>query len=158
MINGIIVAVTNLVMTYFPFIPISSIDWINTGVTFSVIVILFGFIFAFLPDAKVKLKDIIGGSIFTGLLFMLGRYGISSYLNMSSTASLYGAAGSIIVMLLWIYYSAAIVYFGAEFTKFYALKFGTGIVPSAFAVAVEQTETVKISGAEAAADVGEKIK
>jgi uncharacterized BrkB/YihY/UPF0761 family membrane protein len=97
----------------------------------------------FLPDAKVKFRDMLGGAIFTGLLFMLGRYGISIYLNLSSTASFYGAAGSIIVMLLWIYYSAAILYFMAEFTKFYAIKFGAGIVPSTFAVAVEQTEKLK---------------
>ncbi len=158
MINGVIVAVTNLVMTYFPFIPIALISWVNTGITFSVIVILFGFIFSFLPDAKVKFRDMLGGAIFTGLLFMLGRYGISIYLNLSSTASFYGAAGSIIVMLLWIYYSAAILYFGAEFTKFYAIKFGAGIVPSTFAVAVEQTEKVKKTGSDAEAHVGDTIQ
>lgn len=158
MINGVIVAVTNLVMTYFPFIPIALISWVNTGITFSVIVILFGFIFSFLPDAKVKFRDMLGGAIFTGLLFMLGRYGISIYLNLSSTASFYGAAGSIIVMLLWIYYSAAILYFGAEFTKFYAIKFGAGIIPSTFAVAVEQTEKVKKTGSDAEAHVGDTIQ
>jgi len=158
MINGVIVAVTNLVMTYFPFIPIALISWVNTGITFSVIVILFGFIFSFLPDAKVKFRDMLGGAIFTGSLFMLGRYGISIYLNLSSTASFYGAAGSIIVMLLWIYYSAAILYFGAEFTKFYAIKFGAGIIPSTFAVAVEQTEKVKKTGSDAEAHVGDTIQ
>jgi len=155
MINGIIVAVTNLVMTYFPIIPITLISWVNTGITFSVIVILFGFIFSFLPDAKVKFRDMLGGAIFTGLLFMLGRYGISIYLNLSSTASFYGAAGSIIIMLLWIYYSAAILYFGAEFTKFYAIKFGSGIIPSTFAVTIEQTEKVKKTGSDAEAHVGD---
>jgi membrane protein len=100
----------------------------------------------------------LGGAIFTGLLFMLGRYGISIYLNLSSTASFYGAAGSIIVMLLWIYYSAAILYFGAEFTKFYAIKFGAGIIPSAFAVAIEQTEKVKKTGSDAEAHVGDTIQ
>jgi membrane protein len=67
MINGVIVAVTNLVMTYFPFIPIALISWVNTGITFSVIVILFGYL-SFLPDAKVKFRDMLGGAIFTGLL------------------------------------------------------------------------------------------
>jgi len=149
MINGVIAAVTNLVLQYFPFIPITLIDWINTSITFVVIVTLFGFIFSFLPDAKVKFKDILGGAIFTGLLFMLGRYFISLYLTLSSTASLYGAAGSIIVMLLWIYYSAAILYFGAEFTKFYAQKLGAGIEPSSFAVVIEQTECIRKAGADA---------
>ncbi|MEN5235853.1 YihY/virulence factor BrkB family protein [Sphingobacterium faecium] len=158
MINGVIAAVTNLVIQYLPFIPITLIDWINTSITFVVIVTLFGFIFSFLPDAKVKFKDILGGAIFTSLLFMLGRYLISLYLTFSSTASLYGAAGSIIVMLLWIYYSAAILYFGAEFTKFYAQKLGGGIEPSSFAVMIEQTERTKKVGEDADAKEGEIIQ
>ena len=115
-------------------------DWVNTGITFTVIVVLFGFIFSFLPDAKVRFKDILGGSIFTTLLFMIGKYGISLYLSVNATATAYGAAGSIIILLAWVYYSAAILYFGAEFTKEYAIKYGKGIAPSSFAVLVKQTE------------------
>ncbi|UIR56621.1 YihY/virulence factor BrkB family protein [Sphingobacterium sp. SRCM116780] len=157
MINGVIAAITNMVLQYFPFIPITLIDWVNTSITFIVITILFGFIFSFLPDAKVKFKDILGGAIFTGLLFMLGRYFISIYLTLSSTASFYGAAGSIIVMLLWIYYSAAILYFGAEFTKFYAQKLGGGIEPASFAVVIEHTERIKKVGEEADSKKGETL-
>lgn len=115
-------------------------DWINTGITFTVIATLFGFIFAFLPDAKVRFKDILGGAIFTALLFMLGKYGISLYLANNATATAYGAAGSIIILLGWVYYSSAILYFGAEFTKEYAIRYGRGITPSSFAVLVKQTE------------------
>jgi membrane protein len=115
-------------------------SWLNTGITFAVIAILFGFIFAFLPDAKVRFKDILGGSIFTTLLFMIGKYGISFYLSNNATATAYGAAGSIIILLAWVYYSAAILYFGAEFTKEYAIKYGRGITPSSYAVLVKQTE------------------
>ena len=115
-------------------------DWVNTGITFVVIAVLFGFIFSFLPDAKVRFKDILGGSIFTTILFMIGKYGISLYLSFNATATAYGAAGSIIILLAWVYYSAAILYFGAQFTKEYAIKYGNGITPSSFAVAVEQTE------------------
>lgn len=115
-------------------------SWVNSGITFVVIAVLFGFIFAFLPDAKVRFKDILGGSIFTALLFMIGKYGISFYLSNNATATAYGAAGSIIILLAWVYYSAAILYFGAEFTKEYAVKYGRGITPSSFAVLVKQTE------------------
>lgn len=115
-------------------------SWVNSGITFVVIATLFGFIFAFLPDAKVRFKDILGGAIFTALLFMIGKYGISFYLSNNATATAYGAAGSIIILLAWVYYSAAILYFGAEFTKEYAIKYGRGISPSSYAVLVKQTE------------------
>lgn len=119
---------------------ISLIDWVNTAITFLVISSLFGIIYAFLPDAKVRFKDILGGALFTALLFMLGKYGISLYLSKNVTASSYGAAGSIIILLAWVYYSSAILYFGAEFTKSYAVKYGKGIQPSSYAVLVKQTE------------------
>ena len=113
---------------------------VNNGITFIVITVLFGFIFAVLPDAKVRFKDILGGSIFTTLLFMLGKYGISLYLSYNATATAYGAAGSIIILLGFVYYSAAILYFGAEFTKEYAIKYGRGIMPASYAVLIKQTE------------------
>ncbi len=115
-------------------------NWVNTGITFTVIAVLFGFIFSFLPDAKVRFRDILGGSIFTALLFMIGKYGISFYLSNNATATAYGAAGSIIILLAWVYYSSAILYFGAVFTKEYAIKYGKGISPSSYAVLVKQTE------------------
>src|SRR5690606_32630925 len=115
-------------------------SWINTSITFIVITVLFGTIYAFLPDAKVRFKDILGGAVFTALLFMLGKFAISIYLSQNITASSYGAAGSIIILLAWVYYSSAILYFGAEFTKEYAIKYGKGIQPASFAVLVKQTE------------------
>ncbi|MGV6947183.1 YihY/virulence factor BrkB family protein [Sphingobacterium kyonggiense] len=119
---------------------ISLIDWINTAITFLVISSLFGIIYAFLPDARVRFKDILGGALFTALLFMFGKFLISLYLSTNATASSYGAAGSIIILLAWVYYSAAILYFGAEFTKEYAIKYGKGIQPTSYAVLVRQTE------------------
>lgn len=115
-------------------------NWVNNGITFVVIATLFAFIFSFLPDAKVRFKDIVGGSIFTTLLFMIGKYGISLYLSVNATATAYGAAGSIIILLAFVYYSAAILYYGAEFTKEYAIKYGKGIMPKSFAVLIKQTE------------------
>jgi membrane protein len=83
------------------------------------------------------------GAFFTALLFMLGRYLISLYIETTAAGSPYGAAGSIIVILLWVYYTAAILYFGAEFTREYACYKGTKIEPADYAVYVEQKETEK---------------
>lgn len=139
-LSSIIGYLTNNAGKFFEKINIVLFDWANSSITFIVIAVLFGFVFAFLPDAKVRFKDILWGSIFTTLLFMLGKYGITFYLANNATASSYGAAGSIIILLAWVYYSSAILYFGAEFTKQYAIKYGQGIRPSAIAVLVQQTE------------------
>lgn len=138
--SSLIGIVTNYLTDYLTWLNIDLIDWVNTGVTFVVISTLFGCIFSVLPDAKMRFKDILGGAIFTALLFMLGRYAISIYLSTNATASYFGAAGSIIIFLLWVNYSAAILYFGAEFTKEYAIKYGNGIHPASYAVVVEQSE------------------
>lgn len=143
LLNGIIAALSSYLTTYFKDLSVYLMEWINTGVTFVIITTLFATIFTVLPDAKIRFKDVIGGAIFTAALFMLGRYLISIYMLIAAPASAYGAAGSLIVLLLWIYYSAAILYFGAEFTKVYAEKYGRGIVPSSFAVRVIQQEIEK---------------
>lgn len=146
LINSIILILTNYINEIVPGITINMLDWINTILTFCVITVLFGFIFKVLPDAKVRNRDIIGGAIFTAILFMIGRYGISTYLQYSAMASAYGAAGSIIVLLLWVYYSAAILYYGAEFTKEHSKMFDKGISPSTFAVLVKRTEVALKTG------------
>lgn len=135
-INGLIVALSSQITRYFPDISVIVVEWVNIGLTFVVITSLFAFIFRFLPDARMRFKDVVGGAIFTAALFMLGRYLIALYMQYSAPASAYGAAGAIIVLLLWVYYSAAILYFGAEFTKVYALKYGKGVWPSSYAVKV----------------------
>src|SRR5690606_24537449 len=110
LISSIIGVLTKHIESFLSGWNIGLLDWVNTGITFVVIALLFGFIFAFLPDAKVRFKDILGGAIFTTLLFMIGKYGISLYLSNNATATAYGAAGSIIILLAWVYYSAAILY------------------------------------------------
>ena len=139
-VSSLIGIMTDYFNQFMENLDINLISWINTAITFIVITVLFGTIYAFLPDAKVRFKDILGGAIFTALLFMLGKFGISVYLSQNITASSYGAAGSIIILLAWVYYSSAILYFGAEFTKEYAIKYGKGIQPASFAVLVKQTE------------------
>lgn len=157
LVNSFIMLFTNYINDIVPGISINLLNWINTGITFLVITTLFGFIFKVLPDAKVRNKDIIGGAIFTSLLFMLGRFGISLYLQNNATASAFGAAGSVIILLLWIYYSAAILYFGAEFTKEHAKVFGDGIHPSAYAVLVAHTEIAVKGGEDTEVEEGEVI-
>jgi membrane protein len=116
------------------------IKGINLGITLVVISTLFAIIFMFLPDAKIKWRDVRSGAIFTAILFMLGQYLIGLYIQYTAKNSTYGAAGSIIVILLWIYYTSAILYIGAEFTEVYAEATGSRIEPAEYAVSVQQTE------------------
>jgi membrane protein len=93
-----------------------------------------------LPDVKIGWRDVRSGAIFTAVLFMLGRLVIDLYVSMSATSSTYGAAGSLIALLLWVYYTAVILYFGAEFTKAYADFTGKLIQPAEYAVHLVQKE------------------
>lgn len=101
----------------------------NAVVAFGVIALLFGLIYKVLPDAKIGWSDVRIGAVITALLFTIGKWLIGLYLGNSSAASAYGAAGSFVVLLLWIYYSAQILLFGAEFTQVYANRFGSHIRP-----------------------------
>lgn len=143
---------------------------VNTAVTFFVISFLFAVIFKFLPDAKVRWKDVRTGAFVTALLFMLGKFGISFYLGKSNVGNTYGAAGSLVILLLWVYYSAMILYFGACFTKVNAQCSGQKIYPNDYAVFVQQIEVQNKDGLhnqeekkvvetdKPVADVQEKIK
>lgn len=113
---------------------------LNQAVTLIVISLIFGVIFRVLPDAIIKWRDVILGSIVTAVLFMLGKFGISFYIGSSNVGSTYGAAGSLIIVLLWTYYSSIILYFGAEFTKAYAVAYGSEILPSHYAVTTKEVE------------------
>lgn len=113
---------------------------LNVLVTFIVITVIFGVIFKVLPDAKIKWRDVAAGAMVTALLFMLGKLGISFYIGQSDVGGTYGAAGSLIVILLWAYYSSIILYFGAEFTKAYAMRFGEAIHPNSYAVTTREIE------------------
>jgi membrane protein len=141
LINGALVALNDMLKSYFPDLTIILFNILNIAVSFAVITILFGVIFKVLPDAKIAWKDVRTGAFFTACLFMLGRYVIGLYIQTSAAGSPYGAAGSIIIILLWVYYTAAILYFGAEFTRVYANFNGAKIEPAEFAVYVEQKET-----------------
>jgi len=142
-LNALLDALSTKLQGYFPDLSIYLFHVINLGLLFSLITVLFAIIFKTLPDGKVNWKDAFIGSIFTAVLFMLGKSAIGFYLGKSSIVSTYGAAGSLIVILLWIYYSALILYYGAEFTKVYAYTFGNKITPNEYAVYVEKQEIEK---------------
>jgi membrane protein len=103
---------------------------INTGASFVVITLLFMIIFRFVPDAKVEWRDVWLGAVVTSLLFSIGKLAIGIYLGKGSLGSAYGAAGSLVIFLAWVYYSAQILFFGAEFTQVYARQHGSRIVPA----------------------------
>ncbi|WCT12385.1 YihY/virulence factor BrkB family protein [Mucilaginibacter jinjuensis] len=139
-LNLLILALSAKLVHFLPGITVWVINGINIAIAFIVISVLFGIIFKVLPDVKIKWKDVRSGAFFTAVLFMLGKYAIGLYIELSAKTSVYGAAGSIIIILLWIYYTAAILYIGAEFTQVYAEANGSHIEPADYAVHVKQTE------------------
>src|ERR1700746_27462 len=106
----------------------------------SIVTLLFAMIFKFLPDAKLSWRDVRLGAALTAALFLVGKYALGLYLGSGAPGSAYGAAGSLITMLIWIYYAAQIVLFGAEFTRVYAQERGRGIRPARHAVRVDRKE------------------
>ncbi|HSJ57598.1 MAG TPA: YihY/virulence factor BrkB family protein [Anaerolineae bacterium] len=106
--------------------------------SFGVITLLFALIYKYLPDVEIDWSEVWVGAAVTALLFTLGEFLIGLYLGRSSTASAYGAAGALVLLLLWIYYSAQILFFGAEFTQVYARKHGSRLVPAEYAVRVSE--------------------
>jgi membrane protein len=116
---------------------------INLMLVFVVITLLFTVIFNVLPDGKLSIRDSLKGAAFTAILFMIGKFAIGAYLGNTKVTSLYGGTGSVILILLWVYYSSIILYFGAEFTKVYARLYGKSIVPNDYAVAIIKKEIEK---------------
>ncbi len=115
----------------------------NYLLTFLVITLLFTVIYKVLPDARIRWKDTFVGAAVTGVLFMIGKFAIGYYLGSSNIGNQYGAAASIIIFLLWVNYSSLILYFGAEFTKVWALNRGKGIVPTETAVFIRKSEATE---------------
>jgi membrane protein len=109
---------------------------LNFVVSFGVITLLFAAMYKYLPDVKIEWKDVWVGAAVTALLFALGKFAIGLYLGKGSVASAYGAAGSLVILLVWVYYSAQILFFGAEFTKVYAKEYGSGLQPESDAESV----------------------
>jgi membrane protein len=117
-------------------------QWVNFGVSFGVITLLFAMIFKVLPDVKIAWRDVWIGAMITALLFNLGKLLLGLYLGRSSVTSAYGAAGSLVIVLLWVYYSAQILFFGVKFTQLYSNRYGSHLKPAPGAEAVTVKEVV----------------
>ena len=139
-VTAIIDALSKRLQAIFPDIAVIIFYIINQVVTLLVVTVIFAVVFKVLPDAKIRWKDVFAGALLTAVLFMLGKFGISFYISQASIGTTYGAAGSLVVLLVWTYYSSLILYFGAEFTKAYAVKYGLPIYPNEYAVTVKQVE------------------
>ncbi|OUL19662.1 ribonuclease BN [Nostoc sp. T09] len=114
---------------------------VNFLLSFAITTVLFGLIFKVLPDVKITWGDVIIGASITSILFSIGRFLLGQYLGNGGFGSAYGAAGSLVVILAWIYYAAQILFFGAEFTQVYARRYGSGIRPTKNAVPLNHQET-----------------
>ena len=139
-VNGLLLILSEWMKSYFPDVTLVIFQVLNIAISFTVLTTLFGTIFKVLPDAKIAWKQVRVGAFFTSCLFMLGRFLIGLYIEKSNTGLAYGAAGSLIVILVWVYYTAAILYIGAEFTRVYADFKGSKIKPADFAVVIEELE------------------
>ena len=111
---------------------------LNFLISLAIITGLFGLIFKVVPDAEIRWRDVWVGAGFTAVLFTLGKFVLGLYLGKSTVASSYGAAGSIVALVVWVYYAAQIAFLGAEFTQVYARLFGKDIKPSPQAVAIDK--------------------
>ncbi len=110
------------------------LELLNSVASFLIITLLFAMIFKIIPEVKIAWRDVGLGAVVTALLFVVGKFAIGLYLGRSSVASTYGAAGSLVVILIWIYYSAQILFLGAEFTQVYANRYGSHMRPKANAM------------------------
>ncbi len=128
-VSAAIGAATKFIGGYLPSVGILS-EIGSDLVSFAVIMVLFAMIFKVLPDVKIAWRDVWIGAAVTSLLFTLGKFLLGWYLGRSTTITAYGAAGSVVLILLWVYYSAQILFFGAEITKVYATRFGVRPQPS----------------------------
>ncbi|HEX3769534.1 MAG TPA: YihY/virulence factor BrkB family protein [Polyangiaceae bacterium] len=130
---------------------------VNAVISFAVITLLFALIFKVVPDAKIRWRDVWYGAAFTALLFVIGKALISLYLGKAGVGSPYGAAGSLVVLVVWVYYSAQILFLGAEFTQVYARSFGVSIEPDDHAVSTRRSalppETAAVRAAREAREV-----
>ncbi|MBO9202421.1 MULTISPECIES: YihY/virulence factor BrkB family protein [Niastella] len=139
-VTTIVEGLSDRLKSHFPDVTVVIFYILNLVISFLVITALFLMIFKVLPDAKTKWKDVLPGAIASSVLFMIGKFGISFYIGQSKIGTTYGAAGSLVILLLWVYYSAIILYLGAEFAKAWSAQKGTYLHPNDYAVALKKIE------------------
>lgn len=147
-LNALITGLFDNIQQSFPGIPIAVFWIVNQAVIFFVLVLLFGAIFKVLPDAKIAWKDVFFTSAVTAALFMAGKSATGFFLQRNATVTAYGSAGSVIMILLWVYYSSVILYLGAEFTQVYMKLKGRHISPNKYAVWIEKKDVAVASNTE----------
>ena len=131
--NTIILTMGNWILNYFSWLPVALIDWLNQVFLFFILNFLFAFIYKVLPDVRIKWRQVLPGALLTTLLFLLGKFFIGLYISQNNMISLYGAGSSIIILLVWVYFSALILYLGAEFSKAWTTINGDIIHPTSLA-------------------------
>ena len=143
LLTAMLTAFTHGVAEWLP-VPVWTAYLLDLLVSFLVITFLFALIFKLLPDVTVSWKDVWIGSVFTAVLFMIGKFLIGVYIGSASIGSIYGAAGSLVVVLVWTYYSSQILFFGAELIRAYAKYFDPApIIPTEHAVPMARMELAK---------------
>ena len=136
-LTALITAVTDWLQSIFPDIVIALLQVLNFIISIGLVTVLFALIFKYLPDAKIKWRDVWLGAFVTAVLFTLGKSALGIYFGMANPGSSFGAAGSIILILLWVSYSCLILFFGAQFTLVIATKYSIGILPSSYAERID---------------------
>lgn len=139
-ITNIISNVSERLLANYPDIATSLVKAVGVIINIGVTAFIFALIFKILPDAKIKIRDVMVGAIVTTVLFLVGQWGISFYISIANVGTVYGAAAFLAVLVTWIYYSAIIIYIGAEFTEAWANEMGGKIFPDEFAVATKIIE------------------
>lgn len=142
--STVITVLSDKLIRAFPHATVYLLSTLNVALLLVVITGLFMVIYKVLPDAVISWRDALIGSVFTALLFLAGKYIISIYLSKSRLGVTYGTAASVIIILTWVYYSSVILYFGAEFTRAFALEKGHGIRPKSTAVFILKQESKEI--------------
>jgi membrane protein len=135
-ISALLSALQDVMGDWFPEVYYYVAQGLNILVSLGVISFLFALIFKYLPDARIKWKSVWIGAVLTAILFTIGKELLSFYFGEASPESIYGAAGSIIIVMLWVSYSSLIVFFGAEITWVYASRYGHGVKPKSYAKTV----------------------
>ena len=148
-ISAVVNGLTDLLLSQFPNAAVLVTTFVSFLVQLGIVVLLFAMIFKYLPDAKIKWRDTWIGAWVTAILFSLGKLGIGFYLGNSNTANVYDAAGSLVIIMLWVFYASIIFLFGAVFTYVYANQRNRRIEPAPYAVRVEQREIVVEEGEDA---------
>jgi len=139
-ISAVLSVFTGYLQQLLPEVTVIVIHLVDFGLSLLITSLLFALIYRFLPDAIIRWRDVGVGAFITALLFLVGKYLIAFYIAKSDPGSAFGAAGSAIVLLLWVNYSSLIIFFGAEFTQEFADAFGQKVQPKAHAVRIETRE------------------